>query len=348
MYEDKQNIIYNFLIHKRFKLYRHIFLVLAVATIVVSSYYTTFENLFYLLGNKIYGIIFFFLIIYLLVFYFNLFILVPKLLIKKQYLQYMLVLFLVVFVFVFINLGVEYLIFKLENIAFRPADTFYSSTNFILEFFKSFVINTIFILSVSMSGLFRSWQNNLIRVSQLEIENLQIELINIKDNINPSFLSRILKKSASLSLSSPQEASNILLKFSKILRYQLYDCGRDKVLLTSEINFLTNYLNLEKIFYPYFDFSINSDGDRTPVFIPPLLFFSFIQQFVTHIHTENRELLLKLHFMMKDHQLHFVCKTNGVDPIDCIDIIHRLDILYGNHYAIEVKDLKELRIQINI
>ncbi|MEJ0102280.1 MAG: histidine kinase [Bacteroidota bacterium] len=55
----------------------------------------------------------------------------------------------------------------------------------------------------------------------------------------------------------PEKASQVLMKLSDLLRYQLYDSARNKVLLTADIHFLTDFLNLEKIRRDNFEFSIS-------------------------------------------------------------------------------------------
>jgi len=185
-------------------------------------------------------------------------------------------------------------------------------------------------------------------VNQLETEDLRSQLENMKEKVSPSFLSRILKKSSLLALSSPQKASAMLVKLSKILRYQLYDCNRDKVLLSSEIVFLTNYLDLEKVCFDNLNFIISKNGDITHVFIPPLLFLPFIQKSILQIQEQNHQLFLRLHFQVENNHLQFVCANNSIHKINYSDITHRLELLYHNQYSINIKDDRELIIQIKI
>lgn len=346
--KGKYSFLSDFLIKKRFRIWRHVLLILAIAIIAMNSTFGTFGESYSILGNKIYWLVLFSLILDLTVIYFNLYILVPKLLLKSKYLQYIVALSILITIFIVINLGFEYYIFKHENIVFRSSSAFYSDINLIAESLNSFVIYGIWIVGVSMSVLFKSWLMNMQRVNQLETEDLRSQLESMKEKVSPSFLSRILKKSASLAISAPQEASIMLLKLSKILRYQLYDCSRDKVLLSSEIIFLTNYLNLEKNYFGNFDFVINKSGDMAHVFIPPLLFLPFIQKSIMPIQEQNNQLVLQLHFLVENNQLQFTCISNRVENINYSDISHRLELLYHNKYSIKVKKERELAIQINI
>lgn len=80
-----------------------------------------------------------------------------------------------------------------------------------------------------------------------------------------------------LSKSEPEKAADMVLRLSQLLRYQLYDGARDKVLLNSEITFLNNYLALEKFYSDSFDYRIVSETELTGVLIPPLLLVAIIQ-----------------------------------------------------------------------
>lgn len=346
--KEKQNPLYHFLISPRFRIWRHVLLILCITVIAVNGALGTFGENLSVLENKIYWIILFSLLLDLIVIYFNLYFLVPRLLLKSKYLQYIAALSILVFIYIFINFSSEYYIFKHENISFGDSSTFYSKTNLMYESIYSFVIYAILIVSISTTILFKSWLINAQRVSQLESEDLRSQLENMKEKVSPSFLSRILKKSASLAVSAPQEASAMLVKLSKILRYQLYDCSRDKVLLSSEIVFLTNYLNLEKNYFGNFDFVIKKTGDMTHIFIPPLLFLPFIQKSIMQIQEHNNQSVLNFHFLVEKDQLQFICINNGVHNINYLDISHRLELLYHNQYSIEVKEERELTIQIKI
>ena len=77
----------------------------------------------------------------------------------------------------------------------------------------------------------------------------------------------------------PKKASQVLMKLSDLLRYQLYDSSRDNVLLTSEIHFLEDFLNLEKVRRDNFNFLISKEGELSGEQVPPLLFISFINCF---------------------------------------------------------------------
>ena len=55
---------------------------------------------------------------------------------------------------------------------------------------------------------------------------------------------------------APDEASQILEKLDNLLRYQLNDSTRREVFLTADIQFLTSFLELEKVRRDHFEYTI--------------------------------------------------------------------------------------------
>lgn len=145
----------------------------------------------------------------------------------------------------------------------------------------------------------------------LEVQNLRSEIEMTKKQISPSFLSRVLNSSASCAQLNPENASDILVKLSKILRYQLYDCNREKVLLKSEIEFLTNYLYLEKVCYTNLVFFIHKDekmeAEMEALFVSPLLFLPLVQSRLKNIRKEHQAFILSLKFIRIGSDLLFMC-----------------------------------------
>ena len=86
--------------------------------------------------------------------------------------------------------------------------------------------------------------------SQLEIlekERVKNELDYLKAQINPHALFNSLNTVYGHIEKSNQVARNTLLQFSELLRYQLYDCGEEKVGLEKEIEYINNFISFHKL-----------------------------------------------------------------------------------------------------
>ncbi|MFR9261450.1 MAG: histidine kinase [Bacteroides cellulosilyticus] len=144
-----------------------------------------------------------------------------------------------------------------------------------MDYLSSFPLTLLSIMGGGMTVLLRLWILENQRVMQLEKIRLQSEIEHLKEQISPSMLFRVLHYSGEQALVNPGKASKMLMKLSQILRYQLYDCNREKVLLNTEIKFLTNYLELEQLVSGKFDFHMNASGETGRTFCIPIAFHPF-------------------------------------------------------------------------
>jgi two-component system, LytTR family, sensor kinase len=100
----------------------------------------------------------------------------------------------------------------------------------------------IFVLAVTIYSRYESDQRN----KQLEKEKLETELNFLKAQINPHFLFNALNSIYVLIGIDKDAAEKTMLRFSGLLRYQLYEC-KDKVEIEKELNFLNDYIGLETL-----------------------------------------------------------------------------------------------------
>jgi len=91
------------------------------------------------------------------------------------------------------------------------------------------------------------WQASLRREQKLREENLIFQNETLKNQINPHFLFNSLNTLSALISSRPETAEKFLNKLSAIYRYILENSRKDRVPLTTELNFISDYLELHKI-----------------------------------------------------------------------------------------------------
>lgn len=125
----------------------------------------------------------------------------------------------------------------------------------------------------------------------MEKATKQAELQQLKKQINPHFLFNMLNNANILVKDAPDEASQILEKLDNLLRYQLNDSTRREVFLTADIQFLTSFLELEKVRRDHFEYTIFQEGNMENICIPPLLFIPFVENAVKH-NLDSRQFIL--------------------------------------------------------
>jgi LytS/YehU family sensor histidine kinase len=287
----------------------------------------------------------------LVVIYFNMYVLAPQFLIKRRwYWVYLLTTLYVAVLVYFIEMWLNDAVYlrhttKIMELYGRI------DINPLLQVFTSVFTLVILMFSSSAVVLFRKWAIDDARVHDLEKNAMQSELEQLKKQVNPQFLIRLLDKAnATSQQGNREEASAILLRLGNILRYQLYDCTREFVLLNSDIRFLTELLSLEQKCRNDFSFTVESDDNLHNCLIPPLLFLPFVE----HVFAANINVsFINLHFRMDDDTLVFECKSpcfsKKTHETEFDAIRRRLSLLYGNGYSLKVvNENKMLVVRLEI
>jgi len=123
----------------------------------------------------------------------------------------------------------------------------YSSIYAIGSFLNPLFFNIFFLL---ISFAYIRWEQSIEQRKQLkklQYERTKAELQYLKAQINPHFLFNGINSVYHLIDRDPTLAKNTLMQFSSLLRYQLYECNEDKILLEKEVAYVEDYLAMEKI-----------------------------------------------------------------------------------------------------
>lgn len=205
--------------------------------------------------------------------------------------------------------------------------------------------------------LFQRWVLDTQRINELERTTLQSEMEQLKNQINPHFLFNMLNNANVLTQKDPEKASQVLMKLSDFLRYLLYDSTRAQVLLTSDIHFLNDLLNLEHVRRDQFRFSISQEGPLSGVLVPPLLFVTFVENAVKHNLDADSPSYVELYFSVQDDVLQFKCvnsKPVQAGPkkeggLGLANVKRRLALLYPDRHRLQIHETaNQYMIQLSI
>lgn len=358
MIKKIEDILNDFLLKPQFKIYRHLFLFLISLIIAMNILWDVPDKI--ILNSSRIAIAVIYLGITMVMIYFNIYVLVPRFLIKNKFTQYILsAIGLVTFSIIAIILMQEFL-YNIPGISREhvienevSSDTYPTENGgsglmlAVLVGITSSIFGTsLLIAGVSAFMLFRYWTMNNQRISDLKSETLQSELSFLKSQINPHFLFNMLNNANIMVDEDPEMASQILTKLDGMLRYQINDSTRDKVDLEEDISFLTSFLDLEKTRRDHFEYTVRKEGDLNNVQVPPLLFIPFVENAVKHNPDNNNLSYVYLYFEVKNNQLIFRCENSKpVKPVQqkvgglgLANIKRRLDLLYGNNYSLELNE----------
>ena len=267
---------------------------------------------------------------------------VPRFLLKNRLGSYVLtavITIVVVIVFLSVTQG---LLFEMI-LPGRDPDGF---ATFINTFSGILTIGFVTAGSAAIS-LFTHWLRYNLRIDELESTTLQSELKFLKNQINPHFLFNMLNNANVLIKRNPEEASKVLFKLEDLLRYQINDSSRERVSLASDIRFLNDYLNLEKIRRDQFLFTMREEGETDSIWIQPLLFIPFVENAVKHSFDSEHSSYVHLFFKIDNNRLEFRCENSTptvavsdgkVGGIGLANIRRRLGLLYPGRYELEQKE----------
>lgn len=323
------------LVEPEYRMIRHLLLVIILVVISLNQTFIAMRDGMGILGNKLFLQFFFLLVSYTIVCYFNLYILLPKYLLKKQYMKYFSYLVLTTGLLITIQTSEELAI--LINI--DRVDEFYSPPMIYINILSTFILVILCISGGAMTVVLKHWMINGRKVGQLEKRYIQSEVEQLKEQVNPHLLFNILNRTGVLAKHQCEEASDMLIRLSQLLRYQLYDCNREKVLLSAEIKFLKDYLTLEQKYSGAFTFTIASGKNSFPVLISPLLFITFVQSAVIRIYERQEQASIQARFEVTDDFILFTCHCDSESVFSGTDfskINRRLELLYKHSYLLSV------------
>lgn len=119
---------------------------------------------------------------------------------------------------------------------------------------------------------------------QLKKEHLEAHIKLLQDQINPHLIFNVLNHTYILMQTDVALASNLLLKFSDVLRYQLYECNKPTITLDKEITYLKDYVSVEQIRWDdELDIQTNWQIHNGHYPIAPLLLIPLLENAFKHV-----------------------------------------------------------------
>jgi sensor histidine kinase YesM len=277
------------------------------------------------------------------VIYFLLLILIPKLLFRSRIFLFSACFFLCI---VIIYLGV----WAFDHYFLKPVDPagMLHVDLSLIHFIQVGAVCAVLLGSVVGLKVFKKWINDVKRMNELHEINLKTELEQLKSQVNPHFLFNTLNNLLVLLKTDPEKASQVLLGLSDLLRYQLYDSAKERIMLVKDIAFLRNLLELEKIRKNDFEYTIEIQGNIDGVSLPPFLFIPFVENAIKHGASTVGHSYLTLKFSTSQAHITFTAenskpmiKTNGVGGLGLKNIHRRLELLYPGTHQLKIADERD-------
>ncbi len=299
-------------------------------------------------------IIFFFVHVFLFValFYSNYLFFIPQFLSKRKFWLYAGGIVLSISLLVFINsIASSYILPE------KATPNVHNS-----RFGGSLVFLSIFLVAISTSiKVTQNWYDNEKQKNVIKNEKLNSELSFLKSQVNPHFLFNTLNNIYSLANRKSEHTGDAIMKLSHLMRYMLYEAKKDTVDLQSEINYLADYIELQKLRMPDKSKVIfNVDSSDFEKEIEPMLLVPFVENAFKHGDIFSVDAKIDILLRIKDNELYFKVE-NKIDKalitekdkgsgIGLENLNKRLELLYPekHEFITKVKDdifVSELKIQ---
>jgi len=149
----------------------------------------------------------------------------------------------------------------------------------------------------------------------MQNKNMTIKQQILQNQMNPHFLFNVLTSIQSyMSDSNSEKASEYLSKFSRLTRMVLQSSAQDKILLSEEIELLSNYIQLEQLrLEKSFEFILTvEDGLETDeISIPPMMIQPFVENAIKHGLKNVESGILELAISENESYVLFSISDNG-------------------------------------
>ncbi len=263
-------------------------------------------------------------------FYLHLFLLLPRLYLRKRYGWYGLGLL--------AGLGAMFVINRLLFVWIFTSDVLIDSRiDFLLP---ATIVRTAMVLVVSfIFFIYQRWQLS-------ETAKAQAELSYLKAQINPHFLFNTLNSIYYLTLQQSERAPSAVQKLSAIMRYVIDEGNHDRVPLEREVAYLNDYIALQKLrFTDNVRIELEVQGDMVGKEIAPLIMVSFVENAFKHgismevespIHIELAVSSDHIRFTVRNRKFGSFADSPPESGIGLENTRRRLEIAYPGRHGLEI------------
>ena len=300
--------------------------------------------------------------LHIILVYFNIYYLIPKFILTKKYKTYI--------VFFIFSLGIIYVVRTGLNYFLVTKNIWPEAENpqqaFTFNHIIAVTLGEVYVVALATAiKLTFDWIYERNGVEDLQKVQLRTELNFLKSQIQPHFFFNTLNNLYALTLEKSDIAPSVVLKLSDIMQYVLYDVKEPKIRLFTAINYIQNYLDLERLRYGD-KIIANTEiiGNIEDVIVPPLLFLPFIENCFKHGAKNNDNIEVNISFEnIEDKWLIFKVENsfnqnieleekNPKHGIGIQNVKRRLELLFPNNFELKTEIINQkycvqLKLPIN-
>ena len=178
---------------------------------------------------------------------------------------------------------------------------------------------------------------------------LESQLQILQQQISPHFMFNVLNHINILMQEDVSLASSLLIKYSKILRYQLNSEKNRKVSIAEEVQFLKDFIEIEKVRWGD-ELTINCSWkvENNQQEFPPLLLITFIENAFKHVsrcvaekpyvNISFEQSACSICLELENSKSNIQQEKDSVSGLGLENVKKRLAILYADNYSLTIND----------
>jgi LytS/YehU family sensor histidine kinase len=197
------------------------------------------------------------------------------------------------------------------------------------------------------------------RLKEMEKEKLTAQLAYLQSQVNPHFLFNTLNGIYAVTIGKAPKAAEMVEKLSGMMRYSLQQTPQETVELSKEIEYLNNYIELQKIrFGDAVDLRCDIYSVKAHWQIAPLLLIPFIENAFKHgVNTEeDSHIDIRLHVTgntllldVFNKKVNLDLSTHVKSGLGISNTRNRLQLIYPNKHSLQIADTENgFRVSLQI
>lgn len=302
---------------------------------------------------------------YLAIFLINVYILVPRLLLKKRFRHY----FVSLSVLIIMTIVISMIILSdfpppVGSPADVPIGFVPSAINAPMQKppFMAFADNLIICILLIGAGttikLMTKWLSEEKLRKDVEKEHLKTNLALLKHQVSPHFFMNTLNNIHTLIEMDTEKAQDAVERLSTLMRYLLYDSAQSTIELKKEIEFIHSYISLMQLRHSdEVEVKVVITDQVPDIKIPPMLFITLLENAFKH--GVSYPMKSYIYFEIQIHENTLCCiiknsKQKAVanqyaeySGIGLENIKKSLNLLYKQDYKLDISD-KENEFEVNL
>lgn len=195
------------------------------------------------------------------------------------------------------------------------------------------------------------------QVLEATADKTRAELFFLKAQIQPHFLFNTLNNIYSLAVRNDPNTPPSILMLSNILRYTTDEASEHFVSLESEVAFLHDYVDLQRLrLGDKMNIDLRVLGPLTNKQIAPLLLLTFVENAFKYGLSNHEPSLISIHLEAANGSIHFMCtnklfaarRNAGRTGIGIANTRKRLDQLYPRRHTLIITENENYTVELSL